>query len=94
LDITRQRVNQIPNSSEYMVHVKANRAPILLPHHIVARKEWAKKYVHHTVEWKNVIFSDEKKFNLDGPDGWQGYWHDLRKEEDIFQSVKEGVVLL
>ncbi|KMQ83311.1 transposable element tc3 transposase [Lasius niger] len=41
-------------------------------------------------EWKNVIFSDEKKFNLDGPDGLKFYWHDLSKPHDVAMSRNFG----
>ncbi|GBN88792.1 Transposable element Tc3 transposase, partial [Araneus ventricosus] len=37
-----------------------------------------------------VIFSDEKKFNLDGPDGFRYFWYDLRKEKEIFSKRTFG----
>ena len=27
--------------------------------------------------WRDTVFSDEKKFNVNGPDGFKNFWHDL-----------------
>ncbi|KAL3666445.1 hypothetical protein V7S43_019056 [Phytophthora oleae] len=40
--------------------------------------------------WERVIFSDEKKFNLDGPDGYQYYWHDVRVDLKLYSKRVSG----
>ena len=52
--------------------------------------EFSKKYQTWVKEWQKVIFSDEKKFNLDGPDGLHYHWHDLRTAPEILSKRYGG----
>lgn len=66
------------------------RKPKLSPANIAARLKFADEHIHWTNEWRKIIFSVEKKFNLDGPDGFAYYWHDLRTEKKIFSKRQSG----
>lgn len=54
------------------------------------RLEFAKKYIAMGKKWDDVVFSDEKRFNLDGPDGYRYFWYDLRKQKEVFSKRKFG----
>jgi len=45
-------------------------------------------------DWQKVVWTDEKRFNLDGPDGFRDYWHDLRKELIFYKRQQGGVGLM
>lgn len=90
LPITKRRIQQILSKSGRFKWTKRASKPPLTKQHREARLNFARNHMHWKEEWKNVIFSDEKKFNLDGPDGLQFYWHDLNKSKEVAMSRNFG----
>jgi len=65
--------------SEDIKYRKAIKTPNLQNGHKVTRLQLAKSVMHWREEWQKIIFSDEKKFNFDGPGGFSFHCYDLTK---------------
>lgn len=74
----------------HLRYARMKRQPRMTNAHKATRLAWGREHAHWGERWKTVVFSDEKKFNLDGPDGWRYYWHDIRTEEQVFSKRQQG----
>lgn len=81
LPVSKNHVSHILRSTPYIKWKKPLCKPSLKPHHITTRLEFARRHMQWTTQWNKIIFSDEKKFNLDGPDSMSCYWHDVRSND-------------
>jgi transposase len=91
LPIGVRRVQRLLATNPNFKYTKRKACPKITERHRVNRVKWATEHVTwDRQKWNTVIFSDEKKFNLDGPDGLQYYWHDLRKEKQYYSTRQSG----
>ena len=89
LAVKPRRVRQVLHSTPHLRFKRMMRATLMEERHKRNRLEWAKVKVTWTqADWRHVVWSDEKKFNLDGPGGFAFYWHDLRQSEEVFSKLQ------
>ena len=90
IHVHKSTLSRMVYRSKLLIYRKKKWQPRLTDVHKTRRVAWARQHVTWKAKWKQVLFSNEKKFNLDGSDGAAYYWHDLRKEEKIFSKRQQG----
>lgn len=90
LNMHKRTIRRYLSCSGELKYIKMQGKPKLTANHKIKRKEWALNHIDWTTEWEHVVFSDEKKFNLDGPDGLHYYWHDLSQDQINFSKRALG----
>ena len=87
LSIAIRRTQQILQEEPTLQYKKMRESPRMTEKQMIAGVEWATLHLTWTlVPCAEVIFSDEKKFNLDGPDEWCSGTH--TKADDSQQNKR------
>jgi len=89
--VSKSTVWRIKSASNFSRR-KFKRRPTLRDHHREARIRFGVWFLMHSEIVDDVIWSDEKRFSLDGPDGYQFYWWEKGRglPEDMFKIDSFG----
>jgi transposase len=73
---------------------KAVKKIYLSPSHKKRRLELAKQWLRENHPWNRTVFTDEKRFSLDGPDDWRSYSDQKNPPKRQKRQMKGGSIMI